>query len=314
MQGPVLTGPDFIPLLDGEGRGHVTRFAPSPTGFLHLGHVYASMFAFEAARRTGGRFLLRLEDIDQQRCRPEFAQAIQDDLRWAGLRWDGHVVRQSERQHLYLSALERLKQRGLAYPCFCSRKQIRHEVEEAGHAPHGPAGEVLYPGVCRHLSDEERRYRIARGEPFAWRLDVEKAMAVTGPLQWYDIRAGWIEARPQDLGDVVLGRKDAVTSYHLAVTVDDAAQGVTLVTRGEDLFQATHAHRLLQALLGLPVPRWYHHNLVADRNGMRMAKRNGATTLRHLRGLGHSPADLPRLVGLAPGGADAGRRSVCVPS
>ena len=241
-------------MLDGQAHGNVTRFAPSPTGFLHLGHVYAAMFACEAARQTGGRFLLRLEDIDHQRCRPEFAEAIMADLRWAGLHWDGGVVRQSQRQALYLSALNKLERLGVVYPCFCSRKQIRLEVEEAGRAPHGPAGELIYPGICRHLEPRERAYRMARGEPFAWRLDVGKAMALAGPLQWYDIRAGWTEAAPETLGDVVLGRKDAVTGYHLAVTVDDAAQGVTLVTRGEDLFHATHVHRLLQALLGLPVP------------------------------------------------------------
>lgn len=311
-QGPALSGLDFIPVLDGQAQGHVTRFAPSPTGYLHLGHVYAAMFAFEAARQTGGRFLLRLEDIDQQRCRPEFAEAIMMDLRWAGLHWDGGVVRQSERPALYLAALKKLEFIGVIYPCFCSRKQIRHEVEEAGRAPHGPAGELIYPGICRHLDAQERAYRMQRGEPFAWRLDVEKAAALTGPLQWYDIRAGWMDATPETLGDVVLGRKDAVTGYHLAVTVDDAAQGVTLVSRGEDLFHATHVHRLLQALLGLPVPRWYHHNLVADRNGMRMAKRNGATTLRHLRSLGHTPADLARLIGVTPvGAARAAKQSAC---
>lgn len=289
-----LHGPDFVPVLD--GRPHVTRFAPSPTGYLHLGHAYAARFAHDAARLTGGRFLLRLEDLDPQRCRPEFAAAIVEDLHWLGLRFDGVVVRQSERMALYRQALDRLRALGVLYPCFCTRKQVREEIAEAGAAPHGPSGERLYPGTCRHLPETERTARIARGEPYAWRLDVARALELTGPLAWYDCRAGWVEANPATLGDVVLARKDVPASYHLAVTVDDAAQGVTLVTRGEDLFQATHVHRLLQALLGLPVPRWYHHNLIGDRDGRRMAKRTGALTLRHLRARGTTPAQIWRML------------------
>lgn len=291
-----LRGPDFVPLV--EGAAHVTRFAPSPTGYLHLGHAYAARFAFEAARLSGGRFLLRLEDIDPQRCRAEFATAILEDLRWLGLFWDGGVVRQAERMALYRQALDRLRALGVLYPCFCTRKQVREEIEEAQGAPHGPAGERLYPGTCRDLGEDERQARIRAGTPFAWRLHVERALALTGPLSWYDVRAGWVEAEPRLLGDVVLARKDVPASYHLAVTVDDAAQGVTLVTRGEDLFHATHIHRLLQALLGLPVPRWYHHNLIGDRDGRRMAKRTGALTLRHLRARGATPASIWRMIGL----------------
>jgi glutamyl-Q tRNA(Asp) synthetase len=298
-----LRGPDFVPLLD--SRPHVTRFAPSPTGYLHLGHAYAARFAHDAARLTGGRFLLRLEDLDPLRCRPEFAAGIVEDLRWLGLRFDGAVVRQSERMALYRQALDRLRALGVLYPCFCTRKQVREEIAEAGAAPHGPSGERLYPGTCRHLPEAERSARIARGEPFAWRLDVARALAITGPLAWYDCRAGRVEANPALLGDVVLARKDVPASYHLAVTIDDAAQGVTLVTRGEDLFHATHVHRLLQALLGLPVPRWYHHNLIGDRDGRRMAKRTGALTLRYLRARGTTPAEIWRMLDPAAAAAPA---------
>ncbi|MDX6750058.1 tRNA glutamyl-Q(34) synthetase GluQRS [Geminicoccaceae bacterium 1502E] len=288
------------------GQGHVTRFAPSPTGLLHLGHAYAALFACESAHLSGGRFLLRFEDIDSQRCRPEFEQATLEDLRWLGLQWDGEPVRQSERLAIYGEALEALRAQGVLYPCFCSRKQIRMEVEEAGRAPHGPAGELVYPGVCRGLAADERRYRMDRGEPYAWRLDIGKALGITGKLWWRDWRAGWIEADPLAHGDVVLARKDAASSYHLAVTVDDALQGVTLVTRGEDLFHATHVHRVLQALLGLPTPDYYHHNLIADSTGERMSKRNRAVTLRHLRGRHRTPDDIWRLIGLEATAAAAG--------
>lgn len=293
----MLEGSDFLPASwRGEGT-RITRFAPSPTGFLHLGHAYSAQFAYEAARAAHGQFLLRIEDIDRQRCRPEFEQAIKEDLLWLGLRWDRPVRRQSEHWGDYERALAKLRQKGVLYPCFCSRKQIQQEVEEADRAPHGPSGEPVYPGTCRRLAPAEREARMAR-EPFAWRLDVTKALALTGELTWIDCRAGEITADPESLGDVVLARKDTPTSYHLSVTVDDAIQGVTLVTRGEDLFHATHVHRLLQALLELPSPRWYHHNLLADRNGQRMSKRNRAMTLRHRRDLGDSPADIWRAIGL----------------
>jgi glutamyl-Q tRNA(Asp) synthetase len=239
-----------------------------------------------------------MEDIDRQRCRPEFEQGICDDLRWLGLHWDGPVVRQSDRMDLYDQALTQLDRLGVVYPCFCTRKRIRAEIAHAGQAPHGVADEAVYPGICRSLSVSERRRRIQAGEPFALRLDVARALEITGPLSWYDVRAGTVRARPELLGDVVLGRKDIPTSYHLAVTVDDARQGVTLVTRGEDLFSATHVHRLLQALLGLRTPRYYHHNLIADANGLRLAKRNQAMTLRLLRQSGRSPDDVWRLLGL----------------
>ena len=288
----MLKGGDFLPVPARGEPPNVTRFAPSPTGYLHLGHAYSAQFAYEAARITGGRFLLRSEDIDQTRCRPEFEQGTLEDLRWLGLRWDGSVRRQSQHLTAYENALRRLKDRGVVYPCFCTRKQIKAEIEGAGHAPHGPAGEAAYPGTCRALPEALARRRIEAGEAYAQRLDVGRALSATGPLAWRDHRAGEVRAEPELLGDVVLARKDTPTSYHLAVTVDDHLQGVTLVTRGEDLFHATHAHRLLQALLGLRTPRYYHHNLIADSTGQRLAKRNGATTVRYLREHGWGPDDI----------------------
>ena len=267
----------------------VTRFAPSPTGFLHRGHAYSALFAFEAAQRMGGTFLLRSEDIDPVRCKSEFTEAIFEDLRWLGLIWPEPVRRQSEHLADYAAALERLRARGVLYPCFCTRRVIEAEVAAAGHAPHlavsGPDG-VVYPGTCRNLSADERMERLASAGQANWRLDVTKALALTGPLRWYDRARGDIEAHPQDFGDVVLARKDVPTSYHLSVTVDDHLQGVTLVTRGEDLFRATDIHRLLQALLGYKTPSYHHHPLLTDAAGKRYAKRDRAETLRELRAAG----------------------------
>jgi glutamyl-Q tRNA(Asp) synthetase len=265
----------------------VTRFAPSPTGLLHLGHAYAAAFAWRRAREAGGRFLLRIEDIDRGRCREEFATALIEDLRWLGLDWDGAMRVQSQHLGDYRAALGRLEARGLIYPCFCTRA----EIAQALGAPQGPEG-PLYPGTCRDLSPEERAARIASGAAYALRLDVARALAETGPLAWHDEAAGEVAADPLALGDVVLARKDAPTSYHLAVTVDDAAQGVTLVTRGADLFASTHVHRLLQALLDLPVPRWAHHPVLTDAAGRRYAKRDRALTLRALREAGRTPAEV----------------------
>lgn len=294
----MIKGSDFLPLPEPGDPPPVTRFAPSPSGYLHLGHAYAGLVACECARAGGGRFLLRIEDIDVSRCRPEFEVGIYEDLRWLGLAWDGPVRRQSEQLEDYGRMLERLHDLGVLYPCFCTRRQIRAEIAHAGQAPHGVAGETIYPGICRSLTDQERSRRIAAAEPFALRLDVGRGLELTGPLTWHDVRAGTVRAKPELLGDVVLARKDVPTSYHLAVTVDDAMQGVTLVTRGEDLFHATHVHRLLQALLGLHAPRYYHHNLIADSTGLRLAKRNRAITLRTLRQSGRSPDDIWRLIGL----------------
>ncbi|MDF2097039.1 tRNA glutamyl-Q(34) synthetase GluQRS [Aquibaculum arenosum] len=272
-----------------------TRFAPSPSGQLHLGHAYAALFAARAAQ--GGRFLLRLEDIDRSRCRAEFETALLEDLAWLGLRWEAPPLRQSERLTAYRDALERLRALGLVYPCFCTRRAIAEEIARADSAPHGPDG-PLYPGLCRDISERERRERLAAGESHAWRLDVEAARRRCGPLTWLDLEAGEQVAQPELLGDVVLARKDVPTSYHLAVVVDDAAQEITLVTRGVDLFHATHMHRLLQALLELPVPRWHHHRLITDADGERLAKRHNALSLRALRAACHSPAEVRAMVGM----------------
>ena len=294
----------------------VTRFAPSPTGLLHIGHAWSAILAHDRAREAGGRFLLRIEDIDGTRSRPEFVDAILRDLEWLGLSWDGPVLLQSERLPVYAEALERLKAMGLLYPCFCTRAEIAASLS----APHGDAGPV-YPGTCRHLASSERERRMA-GEQHAWRLDMAKAIAIfpspakagaqlgdadnrafrvvtgafpTGPrpspgktekLIWHDEIAGDVIATPEIHGDVILARKDAPASYHLAVTIDDAAQGITHIVRGRDLFAATHVHRLLQALLDLPTPIYRHHTLIADATGERLAKRNKAPTLESMRETG----------------------------
>jgi glutamyl-Q tRNA(Asp) synthetase len=271
-----------------------TRFAPSPTGRLHLGHAYSALFARDMAQ--GGRFLLRLEDIDPVRCRPEFEAGILEDLAWLGLEWEQPVRRQSEHLDDYRAALARLDAMGLIYPCFCTRRDIADEVARAGHAPHGPDG-VLYPGLCRRLPVSERQDRMAAGHPHALRLDMAEAVRRAGRVFWHDRHAGTVEARPDLFGDVVLARKDTPTSYHLAVTVDDALQDVTLVTRGEDLFAATHVHRLLQALLDLPAPAYCHHRLLTDGSGRRYAKRDRSLTLEALRLSGHSPAQVRSLAG-----------------
>lgn len=264
----------------------VTRFAPSPTGMLHLGHAFAAIRAHDQARNRGGRFLLRIEDIDGTRSREAFVAGILDDLAWLGLAWDGPVVRQSQRLALYAAALDRLRRAELLYPCFCTRADIAREIAACGSAPHhGPDGPV-YPGLCRPLDPAEAAARIAAGEPHAWRLRMDAALARTGPLYWHDLDAGARRADPAAFGDVVLARKDAPASYHLAVTVDDAAQGVTDVVRGMDLYPATDVHRLLQALLGLPTPVYRHHPLLAGPDGMRLAKRHGAPALADLRSAG----------------------------
>ena len=267
----------------------VTRFAPSPTGRLHLGHAYSAMLAHDHAREHGGAFLLRIEDIDPGRARPEHIDGIIDDLMWLGLNWDDEIVYQSERLPLYGEALERLKAQGLVYPCFCTRSAIAAEITASAAAPHGPDGPV-YPGTCRALSADEREARTA-SEPHAWRLDMAAATAAAGPLYWHDSDTE-VLAEPLAFGDVVLARKDAPTSYHLAVTVDDAAQGVTDIARGRDLYASTDIHRLLQALLELPTPAYHHHALLVDPQGRRLAKRHGAPTLAELREAGADPHEL----------------------
>ncbi len=269
----------------------VTRFAPSPSGFLHLGHAYSALFSWRAAHDAGGRFLLRIEDIDRGRSRAEFETAIVEDLAWLGLTRDGPVRRQSEHFEDYEGALQSLRDQGLIYPCFCTRKDIQREIDAIGAAPHGPDG-PLYPGTCRALDLAGRKDRIAAGHAYALRLDMQSALRRTTDLVWHDRERGSIEAAPTRFGDVVLARKDTPTSYHLAVTVDDALQGITLVTRGADLLPSTDVHRLLQALLALPTPEYHHHRLLASADGTRFAKRDRSMTIRALRESGMSPHEV----------------------
>jgi glutamyl-Q tRNA(Asp) synthetase len=272
----------------------VTRFAPSPTGYLHLVRTFSALLAGHHARDASGRFLLRLEDIDPTRCRPEFAAAILEDLAWLGLDWDGEVRVQSQHFAEYRATLDGLAARGLLYPCFCSRADIR----QSAAAPHTPDGTPRYPGTCRGLSQDQRDTHISAGEPYALRLHMDRALAALGDAATLTFEAageGAIRCHPQQFGDVVLARKDAPASYHLCVTHDDALQGVTLVTRGEDLRQATHLHSLLQVLMGWPAPRYAFHPLLTDASGRRLAKRDHAATLRELRAQGRSPADVRAL-------------------
>jgi glutamyl-Q tRNA(Asp) synthetase len=256
-----------------------TRFAPSPTGYLHLGHAHSALIGWRRARESGGRFLLRLEDIDPGRCRVEFAHGIIEDLRWLGIDWDGPVRVQSRHLAEYRVVLDDLSARGLLYPCFCTRADIAQSVA----APHGPDGAPIYPGTCRHLPAEERAARIAAGVPHALRLDMAKAFEMIGDLWFTEETEGEIRCDPLAFGDVVLARKDAPASYHLCVTHDDALQGVTLVTRGVDLKPATAIHRLLQVLMGWPAPVYAHHSLLTDPAGKRFSKRDSAISLRDLR-------------------------------
>ncbi|MCC6850095.1 MAG: tRNA glutamyl-Q(34) synthetase GluQRS [Deltaproteobacteria bacterium] len=278
----------------------VTRFAPSPNGFLHLGHAFSALTAWDAARAADGRFLLRLEDIDGGRARTELEAAIFEDLAWLGVAWEAPVRRQSEHFGEYALALARLDDAGLLYPCFCTRR----EIEEALRAPHGPTGGA-YPGTCRRLDPPTRAAAVASGRPFARRLDLALALSRTGPLA-FEESARRVVVDPTrlhaEIGDVVLARKDVPASYHLAVVHDDALQGVTVVIRGEDLAFATPLHRVLQALLDLPTPSYRHHRLLTDASGKRFAKRDGAATLRALRAAGVTPAEVRARVELARSG------------
>lgn len=265
----------------------ITRFAPSPTGPLHLGSAYAAWFAWNAAREVGGRFLLRIEDLDQGRARPEFEAAILDDLRWLGLKWDGPIVRQSDRSAAYADAMKTLQSQNLIYPCFCTRRAIANEIAQAAEAPHGPDGPV-YPGTCRGLSVDEAKTRIIANKPYAIRLNTAKAVDLIGEISWRENGAARI-ANPMQFGDIVLNRKDAPAAYHLAVVVDDAASGVTLVTRGADLKPATDIQVLLQRLLGLPTPDYRHHGLVRSPNGERLAKRAKSASISERRADGEAP-------------------------
>lgn len=273
-----------------------TRFAPSPTGRLHLGHALAARVAHDLARsEPDGRFLLRFEDIDATRVREDFYQEIESDLRWLGLLWDETPLHQTDRTDAYQNALNSLRERQLVYPCFCTRKEIQAEVARMVSAPHGPEGPI-YPGICRQLPPEEAHAKIQAGHPHAWRLDSRKAAQSCGPLTFTDLRHGTIQVDPSLLGDVVLARKDIGCAYHLAVVVDDAFQEITHVTRGEDLLPATHVHRLLQVLLGLPEPLYLHHHLILDDQGKRLAKRCESLSIHALRESGLSTENVLRQI------------------
>jgi glutamyl-Q tRNA(Asp) synthetase len=285
----------------------VFRFAPSPNGFLHLGHALSALLNFEAARVSGGRFLLRIEDIDAVRCRPEFEDAIYEDLAWLGIAWEQPVRRQSQHMDAYGAALRRLEQDGLLYPAFESRAEITRLVaakEQKGPWPRDPDGAPLYPGNAKLRSAAERRALIDGGAPYALRLDMTAAQARCGSLTWHeegagpDRETGEIVARAEQWGDVILARKETPTSYHLSVVIDDALQGVTDVIRGQDLFWSTSVHRLLQQLLGLPAPAYRHHRLIRDDAGQKLSKSTRATAIRELRSAGIKPAEIRRKVGL----------------
>jgi glutamyl-Q tRNA(Asp) synthetase len=285
----------------------VFRFAPSPNGYLHLGHAYSALLNFDSARQTGGRFLLRIEDIDPTRCKPEFETAILGDLDWLGIAWEQPVRRQSRHLADCRAAIEKLSARGLLYPSFESRAEIAKLVgqrEANGRWPCDPDGAPLYPGTAKLLSGDQRARLFQSGAPFALRLDMAAARATVGDLNWIERgkgpegETGKVAARPEAWGDVLLARRETPTSYHLSVVIDDALQGVTEVVRGRDLFWSTSVHRLLQALLGLPQPTYRHHRLVLDDAGQKLAKSTGSTGLRELRAAGATAADIRRLVGL----------------
>ncbi len=285
----------------------VFRFAPSPNGVLHLGHARSALLNFDLARQSGGRMLLRIEDIDITRCRPEYEQAIYDDLAWLGIAWEQPVRRQSEHLPLYREAVERLTRKGLIYPAFESRADIARMVAEkdkSGPWPRDPDGAPLYPGTGKHLTEAERAQRLRAGTPYALRLDMDAAVARAGLLSWIeegagpDGETGSVPAQPEQWGDVILARKDTPTSYHLSVVIDDALQGITHVVRGQDLFRATGVHRLLQQLLGLPQPVYRHHALVLDEAGQKLSKSTRSTALRELRAGGMAPDEVRRLVGI----------------
>lgn len=286
----------------------VFRFAPSPNGFLHLGHAYSALLNCELARQSGGRFLLRIEDIDATRCRPEFEAAIYEDLGWLGIAWERPVRRQSEHLADYRAALDRLSAMGLLYPSFESRAEIAALVksrEVAGVWPRDPDGAPLYPGAAKSLSADERERLLRSGAAYALRLDMDAACRSAGDLTWTehgsgpDGETGEVAARPQVWGDVILARKETPTSYHLSVVIDDARQGVTDVVRGQDLFWSTGVHRLLQKILDLPQPIYRHHDLIRDGAGAKLSKSSAATGVRELRTRGVTPEEVRRLTGLS---------------
>ncbi len=267
-----------------------TRFAPSPSGPLHVGHLYAAWEALQLAAREGGECWLRLEDIDT-RCKPQWSGLMHRDLDWLGLHFEGEQLIQSEHFARYEAALAQLRDKGVLYPCFCTRAQMKQQLLESGRAPHEELG-YQYEGLCRTLCDSEREARIARGDAHAWRLDMGRADDLLGELHWEDSRCGVQRSRARDWGDPVLARKEFPASYHLCVVVDDAYQSMTDISRGEDLFAATHIHRVLQGLLGLETPRYHHHLLLRDEGRKRLAKRDGARSIESLRQSGWTAADV----------------------
>ncbi len=286
---------------------HIFRFAPSPNGYLHLGHAYSALLNYDMAREHGGRLLLRIEDIDTSRCRPDYEEAIHEDLRWLGIAWQEPVRRQSEHFADYEAAVAKLEGQGLLYPSFESRAEIAElvaDLDRHGGWPRDPDGVAIYPGRARKLATAERKRRREAGEPFALRLATDAAVARAGVLTWTENGAGphgqtgVVTAAPQRWGDVVLARKDLPTSYHISAVLDDALQGVTDIVRGQDLFWSTSIHRLLQALLGLPEPAYHHHKLILDDDGAKLSKSTAATGLRELRSGGATPRDIRRMVGL----------------
>lgn len=279
--------------MTAASRSLLTRFAPSPTGYLHIGHAASAWFAAE----QGQNFLLRIEDIDTTRCKPGFEDSVYEDMAWLGLCWPSPVRRQSDHFADYQKIIQNLMDRELLYPCFCTRKDIQEEISRSPSAPHGPDG-FLYPGICKKLNHSDRLDKMAQGESYALRFDMGAALIQIDHrrLSWFDRAKGEQIATPEILGDVVLARKDTPASYHLCVTHDDALQGVTLVTRGEDLFHATHFHRLLQELLDYPVPEYHHHPLLTDQNGKKFSKRDHALTIRDIRNKGFSVAQLRDII------------------
>jgi glutamyl-Q tRNA(Asp) synthetase len=279
----------------------ITRFAPSPSGALHLGHAYSAKLNYDFAIENGGEFILRIEDIDHLRCKTEYENSIFVDLHWLGLKWPTPVRRQSDHFEDYAAALKILSDKGLLYPCFCTRKDIREEINESTRAPHmgskmGPEG-LIYPGICRHLTDKEKEEKMNEGIPHAMRIDLKKALSlVNEPLYWTDLRTGTQKAEPELMGDVVLARKDFPTSYHLSVVVDDDIQKITHIIRGGDLYYASHFQRLLQYLLNLKPVTYDHHPLLKTKDGNRLAKRDKSITINSIRESSKTPVDLGAMI------------------
>jgi len=279
----------------------ITRFAPSPTGRLHLGHAFSALFSQKEAEKRNGKVLLRMENIDKARCKTEYETHIKEDLHWLGFDWTGTVRRQSDHMEDYQIALQKLKKRGVLYPCFCSRADILKEIENSFGAPHssilGPDGPT-YPGTCRSLTPDLQSEEIASGKKYALRLDVRKSLDIVGDISWFDMKAGETRAEPEIFGDIVLARKDVMASYHLSCTVDDNIQGISLVTRAEDLTLATHIHRLLQQLLDYKVPEYKFHKIIGDKNGNRLSKRVKSKTIYAMRKEGVTVSDIRLAIGL----------------